>query len=96
MSSFQTGGRAELDARIPGFKKLVLQPQKEVAKFLFRTQERVARSIRYAFPDDRAVLDLVLRRPAALDPAGQIPAIEQGDESILDVRRRRGQTERRQ
>ena len=59
--AFRTGGGAELDARIAGFKEFVLQLQNEVAKFFFRTQERVARRIRNAFPDDRAVLDFVLR-----------------------------------
>jgi hypothetical protein len=41
--AFRTGGGAELDAGIPGFKEFVLQLQNEVTKFLLRTQERVAR-----------------------------------------------------
>jgi hypothetical protein len=87
--AFRTGGRAELDARIAGFKELVLQLQNEVAELRSVHRNVLPGVSGTQVPTMQPSWTSYSADPPRLTQPVEILAVEQGDESFLDVRRRR-------
>jgi hypothetical protein len=75
------GPRADLDARVQRVVDPDLELELEIAVGLLGRQKRVRAALARA-PDDRPILNPILRRAVPLHPAVQRPAVEQRDPTL--------------
>ena len=82
------GAAADLDAGVEGAVALHLEAELEGVERPLRAEERVG-PLGGGGPHDRAVFDAEGGLPAPGLPALQAPAVEEGDEAVFPLRRRR-------